>query len=76
VQLIGKLVVIAGVGGPFTVRECAPSSQSMVVPSLMMLVLSHSEGDFMARVLFGVDHRGKLVRVVVTALELAAATIH
>jgi hypothetical protein len=77
--LIGKLVHISGVGGPFTVRDTS-STQIDIQTELLLLITSMSDGPGVRRertsnVVTGINHNGRTVRVLVTTLELKGATV-
>lgn len=77
--LVGKLVHISGVGGPFTVRDVGYNSLGTQT-ELLLLITSMSDGPGVRRertsnVVTGINHNGRTVRVLVTTLELKGATV-
>jgi hypothetical protein len=77
--LIGKLVHISGVGGPFTVRDVGYNSLGTQTELLLLITELHDGPGTLNQMPYnsvsGIDHCGRTVRVLVTKIELKGATV-
>lgn len=77
--LVGKLIHVSGVGGPFTVRDGA-LNMIETQTELLLLITAMCNGPGVRKqqssnFVTGIDHNGRTVRVLVTTLELKGAAV-